>query len=43
MILMCFSPADFEIDEKPKGDPCKSKIFLLREVYEEGWRGSGSF
>ena len=26
-----------------RGDPWKSKIFLLRGVNERGWRGSGAF
>ena len=37
-----YSPADFEGDEKPKGEPLEIEFFLLRGVNERGWRGSGA-
>ena len=36
---MCYLGTDFQCNEKPKGDPWKSKFFLLRGVNERGWRG----
>ena len=39
MVLVYYLPPDFEGDEKPKGDPWKSKKFLLRGVDESGWKG----
>ena len=39
MVLFYYPGPHFEVDEKPKGDPWKSKIFLLRGVNEKGWRG----
>ena len=37
--LIGYRGAGFEGDEKPKGDPWKSKFFLLRGVNERGLRG----
>ena len=38
-VLVYYLPPDFGGDEKPKGDPWKSKKFLLRGVDERGWSG----
>ena len=37
-VLIGYLPADFEHAKKPKGDPWKSKNFLLRGVNERGLR-----
>ena len=37
-VLLNYLCPDFGCDEKPKGGPLESEIFLLRGVYEGGWR-----